>query len=68
MQEKVKTASGRKENKMVNGFKTKDGQIYLVRCPKCKMENWMPAVSSGTCCWCGFNANKEPGVGEYSEE
>ena len=30
-----------------------NGQIYLVRCPECKSENWAPAVSTGECAWCG---------------
>jgi ribosomal protein L37E len=35
-----------------------NGKVYLVRCPKCKRENWSGAVSSGVCAWCGFDANK----------
>ena len=38
-----------------------DGKTYLVRCPKCKRENYALAVSSGICAWCGFNANKDKG-------
>ena len=37
------------------------GKTYLVRCPKCKKENYAMAVSSGVCCWCGYDANKEGG-------
>jgi len=36
-----------------------DGTIYLVRCPKCKTENYAPAVSSGVCAWCGFDASEK---------
>lgn len=32
----------------------KDGQVYLVRCPKCNKENYAPAVASGQCVWCGL--------------
>ena len=30
-----------------------DGKLYLTRCPKCKLENYLPSVSSGQCAWCG---------------
>lgn len=36
---------------------TANGKTYLVRCPKCERENYSPAVSSGICAWCGYNAN-----------
>lgn len=36
-----------------------DKRIFLVRCPKCKRENWALSVSSGICAWCGYNANTE---------
>jgi ribosomal protein L37E len=32
--------------------------IYLVRCFKCGKENYAPAVATGKCSWCGFDANK----------
>ncbi len=38
-------------------FYSKEGKPYLVRCPKCKMENYAFSVTSGICCWCGWNAN-----------
>ena len=41
-----------------------DGKMYLVRCPKCHKENWSGAVSSGVCCWCGFDANPK----EFKDE
>lgn len=31
-----------------------DGTILLIRCPKCKRENWALAVADGRCCWCGY--------------
>lgn len=34
-----------------------DGQVFLVRCPKCKRENYIPAVATGVCAWCGHDAN-----------
>lgn len=45
-------------------FITKDGSVYLVRCPKCGKENWAPAVASGQCAWCGFNGNAEVADGQ----
>jgi ribosomal protein L37E len=33
--------------------------LYMVRCPKCKMENYTPNVASGICTWCGYDANKD---------
>lgn len=26
----------------------------MIRCPKCKQENYMLNVSAGICTWCGF--------------
>lgn len=34
-------------------------KIYLVRCPECNEENYAPAVSSGQCAWCGYEAKEE---------
>lgn len=39
------------------GFSGSDGRIYLVRCFKCGKENWAPAVATGKCAWCAFDAN-----------
>lgn len=36
-----------------------EGKVYLVRCPKCKKENWAPNVASGVCAWCGYDANRK---------
>lgn len=33
-----------------------DGTILLIRCPKCKCENYAMAVADGVCCWCGYKA------------
>ena len=49
------------EKKLDENFEA-DGKTYLVRCPKCKRENYAMAVSSGVCCWCRYDANKEKGV------
>ena len=35
------------------------GKPYLVRCPKCGLENWAPRVASGQCSWCGYKAPRE---------
>lgn len=48
------------EKKLEENFKA-NGKTYLVRCPKCKKENYAMAVSSGVCCWCGYDANKDRG-------
>ncbi|MFA6235615.1 MAG: hypothetical protein WC824_15710 [Bacteroidota bacterium] len=32
----------------------KNGKLYLVRCPSCGLENYAPAVASGTCAFCGW--------------
>lgn len=43
---------------------TVGGRTYLVRCPKCKRENYAMAVSSGVCAWCGYS----PDEGAMTEE
>ena len=35
-----------------NGFVT-DDNYYMLRCGKCKRENYSMAVPSGCCAWCG---------------
>jgi predicted Zn-ribbon and HTH transcriptional regulator len=47
-------------------FTDKDGKICIVRCPKCKLENYALAVMSGICVWCGFEANegKQEGIND----
>lgn len=40
-------------------FTGDDGNKFLVRCPQCYKENYHPAVASGQCVWCGYDANKE---------
>jgi hypothetical protein len=39
----------------------KDGKLYLIRCPEpeCELENYAPAVATGKCAWCGFDANEQ---------
>ena len=36
-------------------FRDDDGNPFVVRCPKCKRENWAMAVASGQCSWCGWS-------------
>lgn len=31
--------------------------VKVQRCGSCRAENYALAVSSGECCWCGWNAN-----------
>ena len=39
-------------------FIDEKGQVYLVRCPECKKENYSANVASGICTWCSFDLNK----------
>ena len=36
-----------------------DKKKLLIRCPKCKKENYAPNVASGICTWCYFDINKK---------
>lgn len=38
---------------------TQTKQIYMERCPKCRKENYAPAVATGQCAWCGYKATEE---------
>lgn len=38
------------------GYLVEEHRIGLIRCPVCERENWAPAVSTGVCCWCNFQA------------
>ena len=40
-------------------WKSDDGQLALVRCPKCSRENYIMNVLSGQCTWCGYKAKEE---------
>ena len=44
-----------------DNYRGDDGRIRLVRCYKCGgrygKENYLPAVMSGICAWCGDDAN-----------
>jgi len=40
-------------------WKSKEGRLFMVRCPKCHMENWLPAVATGHCAWCGYKATEK---------
>ncbi len=42
-----------------NVFSGKDGNLFMICCPKCERENWAMSVASGECCWCGYKATKE---------
>lgn len=33
-------------------------ELMLVRCPKCRRENWAPNVLRGVCTWCGYDAHE----------
>ena len=40
-------------------FRDAGGNLYLVRCPSCKRENYACSVALGQCCWCGWEEEKE---------
>lgn len=50
--------SPRNVNDRPPNFRGKHGVLYLLRCFACGgehgRENWMPAVATGTCAWCGW--------------
>lgn len=35
-------------------FRDESGKLFMIYCPKCKLENYMPSVASGQCAWCGY--------------
>ena len=43
------------------GYKGKDGKLRMIRCFECGKDNYMPAVESGCCAWCGHDANESKG-------
>lgn len=44
-------------------FRDENGKLYLVRCFACEnergTENYMPAVATGQCAWCGWKEDVE---------
>jgi len=43
-----------------HGYKdTQTGLICQIRCFKCGKENYAIAVATGSCAWCGYDANKK---------
>jgi uncharacterized OB-fold protein len=40
-----------------HGFIRDDGKIAMVKCFECGRVNYAPAVYSGHCAWCGYDAN-----------
>lgn len=41
------------------GFRDAIGQLYLLRCPECRMENYILAVCHGECAWCGWKEKRD---------
>lgn len=35
-----------------------DETLLLIRCPQCGAENYAPAVATGKCIWCGYDARE----------
>ena len=52
-----------KEQEIHPNFRSKDGKLFLVRCYNCVpvvgRENYLPAVASGQCAWCGWEEKVE---------
>jgi len=46
---------------------SKDGKIYMTRCPKCNRENYAVCVPSGQCVWCKYVATDDD-VFKYGDE
>lgn len=42
-----------KELNKLGNFRDKK-KLFLVRCPACEKENYLPAVATGICSWCGW--------------
>lgn len=42
------------EKELPGTFRNKEGTLYVIRCPSCKLENYAPAVASGECGFCGW--------------
>ena len=40
-------------------FYGKDKKPFLVRCPSCHLENYLPNVATGQCSWCGWSEEAE---------
>ena len=36
-----------------------EGQLYLVKCPRCLQINYSIAVASGQCAWCYWKEEEE---------
>lgn len=41
------------------GIEYNNGELILIRCPKCDRENYALNVLTGICTWCGYNAHKD---------
>lgn len=50
----------RKDKILTDGveYYPEDETLLLIRCPKCGQENYAPAVASGICVWCGYDAHE----------
>ena len=40
-------------------FRDASGNLFLVRCPKCKRENYAFCVAVGQCAWCGWKEEEK---------
>ena len=58
-----------REGKGSGFWAERDGKLLkcIMRCPECGAENYALAVATGTCAWCGFDANREPDLSKEGE-
>jgi len=40
-------------------FLGENDAVYLVRCTVCNKENYLPAVATGVCVWCGGSPSEK---------
>lgn len=40
-------------------FRDENGKLFMIYCPKCKLENYAPSVADGQCAWCGYKQEKQ---------
>lgn len=40
-------------------FRDENGKLFMIYCPKCKLENYAPSVADGQCAWCGYKEEEK---------
>lgn len=54
----------KKSYTLPKGIEYNNGELILIRCPKCDRENYALNVLTGICTWCGYNAHKDETIKE----